>query len=143
MISENMSQYNRFHLVCKVFLLAILSALAFSACNSEAEQVQRLRINNSGSIPIQNLVVRFPHDNIAFGDVPAGTTTDYKEVPNGVYRYAAYQFEFDGETLTQPVIDWLGEDPMSGTSFTYTLDFDPDRVNTGDRIRLVDVKNDD
>jgi hypothetical protein len=37
----------------------------------------------------------------------------------------------------------VGESPMKGTLFTYTIDFDPKRENTGDRVRLIDVKKDD
>ena len=105
--------------------------------------MSRLRITNSGSIDIAKLVILFPQDRIEFGDVPAGTTTVYKDVPNGVFAYAAYEFEVDDEIITQPVIDWMGESPMSGTLFTYTIDFDPNRANTGDTIRSIDVKNDD
>lgn len=143
MISENMSKYHRYSLVYKVFVLAIFSVLVLSACNSDTKEVQRLRITNNGSTPIKNLVVCFPEDYIAFGDIPAGTTTEYKDVPNGVYGYAAYKFEVDGEIVTQRVVDWVGENPMSGILFTYTIDFDPNRENTWSRIRLTDVKNDD
>ena len=131
-----MSNDHHSNLVCKVFLLAALMVL--SGCNLQSAEVPRLRITNNGSVPINNLVVIFPQDRIEFGNIPAGTTTDYKDVPNGVFSYAAYQFDVDGETITQPVIDWVGESPMSGILFTYTIDFDP-----GARIQLIHVKNDD
>ena len=41
-------------------------------------------------------------------------------------NYAAYQFEIDGEVITQPVIDWVSASPMRGILFTDTIDFDPD-----------------
>lgn len=105
--------------------------------------MSRLRIANNGSLAINNLVVIFPEDSIEFGDVPAGTTTEYKDVPNGIFRYAAYKFELDGQIITQSVIDWVGESPVSGKMFTYIIDFDPNRANTGDRVRLIEVKNND
>jgi hypothetical protein len=139
-----MSKHFHINLVRKVFLLTAIWAIALSGCNSRYVEVPSLRITNNGSVPIKNLVVLFPHDRIEFGDVPAGITTEYKEVTNGaVFRYAAYQFEVDGQMVTEPAIDWIGESPMSGILFTYIIDFDPNRTNTGDRIRLIEVKNDD
>jgi len=138
-----MSKHCRIDLVYKLLLLTPLWAIALSGCNSPSVEVQRLRITNQGSIPIKNLVVLFPHDRIEFGDVPAGTTTEYKEVSSGVFRYAAYQFEVDDRVVTEPAVDWIGESPLNGILFTYTIDFDPHRTTTGDRVRLIEVKNDD
>jgi hypothetical protein len=81
-------------------------------------------------------------DEVAFGDVASGATTSYRPVPNGVYRYAAYRLELDGRTITQPVIDWVGEVPMDGTSFTYTIALDPDRPPL-QIVRLVAVTRDE
>ena len=60
-----------------------------------------------------------------------------------MFRNAAYQFEADGQMVTEAVIDWVGESPISGTLFTYTIDLNPKRTNTGNRIRLIEVKNED
>lgn len=102
----------------------------------------RLRIANVGSTPILRLTVLFPEDRISFGDIPVGATTQYKEVPNGVYRYAAYSLGIDGAIVTQPVIDWVGEQPMGGNAFTYALDVDPRRPQFG-VVQLVSVTRDD
>ena len=93
-------------------------------CSTEAE-LQRLRIRNAGTSTVKDLVVIFPEDRISFGDITPDVTTAYKEVPYGVYEYAAYRYESGGETMEQPVIDWIGETPMAGNSFTYVIDFDP------------------
>jgi hypothetical protein len=134
-----MSNDQHSNLVCKVLLLTALLGIILSGCNLQSAEVSRLRITNNGSVPIHNLVVLLPEERIEFGDIPAGTTTAYKDASNGVFSYAAYQFEVDGEVFTQPVIDWVGESPMNGTLFTYIIDFDPD----GARIQLIEVKNDD
>ena len=138
-----MSKDCHINLVFKLPLLIAVWAVVLSGCNLRAANVPSLRIINNGSVPIKNLVVLFPQDRIEFGDVPAGTTTEYKEASNGVFRYAAYQFEVDGQTVTEPAIDWIGENPMSGILFTYTIDYDPNRTNTPGRIQLIEVKNDD
>jgi hypothetical protein len=117
--------------------LAYFFALILTGCTSASRQVDQLRIINNGSYPIKNLVVRFPEDNIAFGDVPVGMTTEYKEVPNGVFSYAAYKFEVDDKVFDQFVIDWIGEEPMDGSLFTYIIDFDPSRFLTNDGIQVI------
>jgi len=134
-----MSNDHHSNLVWKVILLTAVLGIVLSGCKSQSAKVPHLRITNNGSIPINNLVVLFPEESIEFGDIPAGTTTEYKIVANGVFSYAAFQFEVDGEVITQPVIDWVGESPMNGILFTYIIDFDP----YGARIQLIEVKNDD
>ncbi|MEW5938529.1 MAG: hypothetical protein AB1750_02600, partial [Chloroflexota bacterium] len=123
-----MSSAKRLYKLFSGACFLILFGVILAGCSSQEKQTSRLRIVNSGSFNIKNLVVRFPEDQIEFGDVPAGATTEYVDVPNGVYRYAAYQLEVDGEIVTQPVVDFIGEEPMSGTLFTYTLDFDTSRL---------------
>ena len=136
-----------------ILAIALFLAILLSACGpepiltptpqlptSEPEQVEgpRLRIRNAGERDIENLVVLFPDSRIVFGDVPAGTTSEYQPVPNGVYNYAAYEYELDGEVVLQPVIDWVGESPRPGQSYTYVVEFDPEST-TMLAIQLVDV----
>jgi len=85
----------------------------------------RLRITNSGEVDIMDLVVLFPDQRIEFGTVLAGTTTDYQPAPGGVYNYAAYEFTHLEQTITQPVIDWVGEMPQMNGDFTYVLSYNP------------------
>jgi hypothetical protein len=83
---------------------------------------QRLRLTNAGATDILKLSVWFPDNvKVAFGDLAAGQTSDYLEIPGGVYGYAAYEYELNGEMTVQPVIDWVGESPMEGAAFTYTI----------------------
>ena len=63
--------------------------------------MQKLRIINQSDIALHNMVVRFPDERIEFGDIPGGTTTDYRDVPQGVYRYAAYDVEVNGQSYEQ------------------------------------------
>jgi hypothetical protein len=104
---------------------------------------QMLRITNQSNIPIKGLVVCFPVDQIAFGNVSAGTTTEYHEVPGGVYRYAAYNAQVNGKKYEQPVVDWVGEAPIQGAAFTYVVNVDPQQWETaGQVIQLVRVDKD-
>ena len=105
-------------------------------------QTPRLRITNVGSTPIVGLTVLFPQDRINFGDIPMGATTQYKEVPRGVYGGAAYTLRIGGAIVTQPILDWVGEEPMEGNAFTYALDVDPSRPQLL-IVQLVSVTRDD
>lgn len=122
-------------------LVCLFTAGAFLFGCAPIRAVQQLRLRNSGTAPITNLRVLFPEQEIAFGDVPPGATTVYKAVPKGVYRYAAYRYDVNGETVTQPVIDWVGESPIEGSSFTYTITYDP-AAQPFQRIQLLDVNRD-
>ncbi|MBW6474410.1 MAG: hypothetical protein K0B14_14890 [Anaerolineaceae bacterium] len=110
---------------------------------SGVSPLQKLRIINQSNIQLQNLVIVFPDERIAFGDVPGVASTNYRDVPQGVYRYAAYTFEVNGQKYEQPVVDWVGETPMQGENFTYFIDVDPARWQTEEQmIQLVKVSID-
>src|SRR4051794_3666957 len=74
----------------------------------------RLRIANEGSAPFENLTVMFPKDQIGFGHVPAGATTDYREVAQGVGRDASFRFVVNGQPTEQFVVDFVGWKPVNG-----------------------------
>lgn len=104
---------------------------------------------NSGRQDIVGLVVLFPglatgpaSGRVEFGDVPAWQTTEYREVPGGVYRYAAYEYVVDSRVARQPVVDWVGEAPMAGSRFTYRVAFDASK-RPGTQILLVEVEVDE
>jgi hypothetical protein len=84
----------------------------------------RLRITKTSATPLDQLIVLFPNEQIDFGPVAAGATTEYQPVQGGVYRYAAYRITFDNQTVTQGVSDGLGEKPLVGNVFTYVLSVD-------------------
>jgi len=107
--------------------MAIALGVTLASCRLPYLQNTRLRISNSSTIPVRNLTVIFPLDELQFGDIPARSTTEYQRVPNGVYRYAAYRFEVNGQIFNQLINDWFAEEPMEGDAFTYVILFDPSR----------------
>jgi len=56
----------------------------------------------------------------------------------GVYRYVAHEYTLKGNVVRQPVIDWVGENPIEGKKFTYQIVLDPKKVE-GNQITLVEV----
>jgi hypothetical protein len=133
-----------------MFLLAIAflngcagASTAADPASPTSQSKQQLRLVNQSSILLHNLIVRFPNDQVSFGDLPGGTTSEYRNVPNGVYAYAAYTVEIEETKYDQPVIDWVGEVPMTGKAFTYILTVDPQKWNsTGQVINLIRVGQD-
>ncbi|WP_374687040.1 hypothetical protein [Promineifilum sp.] len=122
-------------------LFVVCLLVTGSACTPTTppeSAVQALRITNAGAEDIYDLIILFPGETpaetarIAFGNVAAGETTAYQAVPHGVYRYAAYEYTLDGDTLHQPVMDWVGEQPLAGTRFTYQIALDTTRTGRPD-----------
>jgi hypothetical protein len=130
-----------YHVVCLVLIL-VLPHIILAGCTIATPQTPRLRIINRGTEAVDNLTVIFPEDEVMFGNVSASTTTEYLDVPNGVFGYAAYRFEIGGQVILQPVVDWVGEAPLKGNSFTYAIDFDSNRPKWG-MVRLIEVSIDE
>lgn len=131
-------------------VLLILVLLMASACTAPMREgvPTQLRIANAGAENIKNLVVLFPGEfstslavRVEFGDVPAGSISNYVIASRGVYRYAAYEYESGGQRILQPVMDWVGEKPLEGSKFTYRLKLDLSKT-VGEQIELVDVLTD-
>jgi heat shock protein HslJ/Tol biopolymer transport system component len=95
--------------------------------SGEGERLARLRVTNDSPYHLDRVVVIFSDERIAFGSLAAGETSTYRAVRRGVYGYAAYNVVVDGQTIDQPVVDWVGEQPLDGESFTYVLSIDPER----------------
>ena len=127
-------------------LLSVISACTAQINTRTATpELQQLRIMNSSDTAIAELVVLFPGptadaeaSQVEFGAIPAGQTTEYRDVPGGIYRYAAYEYTFDDRAVSQFVIDWVGENPMTGKKFTYQIEFDPKKVE-GNQVTLIAV----
>lgn len=135
----------------KLISLVFILLIVISACTTEVNtpiapaELQQLRITNSSTVDIMQLMVLFPGPTwdseairVEFGNIPAGQTSKYQEVPSGVYRYAAYEYTLNGQVFSQFVIDWMGESPMAGKKFTYQILLDPQKLE-GDKITLVAV----
>jgi hypothetical protein len=101
-----------------------------------AAGIAHLRVRNEGPADAIALRVLFPHEEIAFGDVPAGAMSAYQPAPGGVYGYGAYRLRVDAREVTVPVIDWVGESPLQGSAFTYVVAVDP---HADPPVRLVRV----
>ena len=133
-------------LACILILIFLLTACKPKEDSAlPTAQLQQLRVSNTGSTDIIGLVVLFPGlhpeaeaTKINFGDLPAGQTSAYQDVPTGVYAYAAYTYSLEGREVVQPVTDWVGENPISGQKFTYQITLALQKP-VGDQMRLIKV----
>jgi hypothetical protein len=103
-------------------------ALGLVFCPSCGPRNMQLRIRNEGSKAIQQLTVRFPEDEVEFGDVGPGAFSSYREVPHGVGPYASFRFVFNGVPIEQYVADFVGWKPVKGVAFTYRVRVEPGRL---------------
>jgi hypothetical protein len=107
--------------------LAAFMALGLLVCNSCGNTRAQLRIRNESSETIHDLAVRFPEDEVEFGDIGGGALSAYREVRSGVGPYASFRFVWNGVPIKQDVADFVGWKPMSGAAFTYRVRVEPGR----------------
>lgn len=139
-----------------VFSITLVASMSLVACSASVptsaspvatpgaqstSTLQALRVRNIGTTDIVGLVVIFPDERVAFGDVPAGGATDHYKFGKGVFRYAAYEHRVGAATISQPVVDWVGEQPMPGQAFTYSIEA-VEGLPRGMSIRLVAATRD-
>ncbi len=91
---------------------------------------------NDSNEGLQDLHLLFPEEEVTVGDVAAGAASGYVEVRHGVYNYSAFRSTRGGESVVQPVIDFVGETPLPIDDYTYVLGVDSDR---GDQLELLTV----
>jgi hypothetical protein len=126
-------------------LSATLAALMLCSCaqpdpappvGEPSRVTSRIRVVNDSTEELRDLHLLFPREDVAVGDVAAGAASGYVEVPQGVYNYSAFRFLRGGESVVQPVIDFVGETPLPIDDYTYLLSVDSDR---GDLLELRTV----
>lgn len=106
----------------RALAITVIAALATSCEWFSDPEPQQLRVRNVGTTGLVGLKVWFPGASVPFGDVQTGATTGYAAVVGGVYRYSAFSFQYNGAEQLQPVIDFVGEEPMDGERFTYDVE---------------------
>jgi hypothetical protein len=83
-----------------------------------------VRIHNASAFDLDSVVVGFARETVAYGDVPAGGTTAYRDAGRA-YRYAYVEATARGRRLVLQPFDYVGECPLGRGRFTYRLTADP------------------
>ena len=103
------------------WLSALVLSVALTGCSVLDPDPDSLRITNVGSVALVDVTVFSPGSEVNFGTLNPGETSEYRVLPGGVYHYSAFEYTDNGERVSQPVIDFVGESPMRGSRFTYAL----------------------
>ena len=104
-----------------VLSLLVLSLGCSDAAGPDGDGV-RIRIGNDSESSFTSVAVTFPEDQVDYGSVEAGSTSDYRRV-SVAYRMAYVVVRVGStEQQIQP-IDYVGEEPLEPGRYTYSLSF--------------------
>jgi hypothetical protein len=98
------------------------------ACGRELtadESAVRIRIQNAGALDFTRTLVVYPEQQVQYGLVRAGTSTEYRELSKA-YRYAYIEVEAGGRRYVLQPIDYVGERLLGSGSYTYRVTVDPE-----------------
>ena len=105
----------------RALVKSLLVALALAGCSVLGPDAAALRVYNAGTEALGDLTLFSPGSEVSFGSIAPGAWSEYRVMPGGVYPYSAFEFTYNGTRVSQPVTDFVGESPMKGSRFTYTL----------------------
>jgi hypothetical protein len=85
--------------------------------------VVRVRVGNRSDVDFDQVVVKFPSQEEAYGRIPASSQSDYRQVAKA-YRYAQIEVTIHGKTIALRPMDYVGEEPLAPGNYTYALSYD-------------------
>ncbi len=127
-------------MVKKVFI-TIFSLLVFWSCGNDdlKHNAVNIRLSNVSGFDYENIVVIASGDEVDYGDLMAGETSDYK-VFEKAYQYAYVELEIEGNTYTIQPIDYVGETPLENGAYTYQIDANDSQEQHG-KLSLTFVED--
>jgi hypothetical protein len=106
-----------------IFSFALLFGLILSGCNGnlfDKDNTVQIRIQNVSEFEMENIVVSFPKEEVAYGNLSPNTVSSYIEVQEA-YRYAYIETEIEGKKAALIPIDYVGEKTLDSGKYTYRL----------------------
>jgi hypothetical protein len=79
-----------------------------------------IRVANRSTLDFDRVLVNFSDQEVDYGALPAGTASEYRS-PTVAYRYARIEVHVDTARLVLQPVDFVGETPLDGGSYTYAL----------------------
>ena len=116
------------------FLALLFVTLALACETIVSTTPVEVRVANASSQIMEEVLVAFPDDEVAYGDVGPGEATGYRTVSRA-YRYAYVRTVVGGDTLVLQPIDYVGESLLAGGRYTYRLDLFEGRSLTLELVR--------
>jgi hypothetical protein len=101
-------------------LAVVLSTLALSACLGGCGGTD-VRVVNESTYSITELVVSSPSDDISYGSLAPGESSDYESFSDA-YDRAAATFVASGNRFEIPPPDWSSREELGGGEWAYHLD---------------------
>jgi hypothetical protein len=124
---------NRSIFTISIGVRRFLPLLLVLACGREPtadEDAVRIRIQNAGALDFTRTRVVYPEQEVQYGPVRAGTSTEYQELTKA-YRYAFIEVEAGGRRYVLQPIDYVGEQLLGSGSYTYRVTVHPETGTIG------------
>ena len=99
-----------------------------------------LRLSNTSSFDYNNIIINTTTGNVSFEDINSGEKTAYK-IFEKAYRYAYVQLEIDGAMYIIQPIDYVGETPLKGGTYTYEINANESDEQYG-RLSITLIEDD-
>ncbi len=115
-------------------LVVGLLIAAVTGCSSIVGSDVEIRFRNASALDLHDFVYQSGGEPLVFARIPAGTTTAYRLVDRS-YSYGFIEFRVDTLRYVQQPIDYVGETPLSGGQYTYTITVDPSDRSFGAVLR--------
>ncbi|MGH7470587.1 MAG: hypothetical protein ACRENP_21790 [Longimicrobiales bacterium] len=114
--------------------LFVLLVCQLTACSSIlGPQDVRIRVRNASIVDFESTTLDFSNQTERYGAVSAGATTDYRGVDRA-YSYAYVEVLAGGQRYVMQPIDYVGEKPLKGGSYTYELNLNPTNTQLVQRL---------
>jgi hypothetical protein len=97
----------------------------FAACSAVSTNAgPEIRVENASQSDFSSVRVVFPSEDVSYGALPAGATSEYESVAEA-YRYAYVEVMIGERRVVLQPIDYVGETLLGPGRYTYALDVMP------------------
>ncbi len=103
----------------KLFIALFALSLLTSCSSDDADAPVEIRVSNDSTFTFDEILV----SNKTYGSLAPGEDSQYQDYAVA-YRYDYIRLVIAQDTVTYQPIDFVGETPLSGGKYTYSLDVD-------------------
>jgi hypothetical protein len=114
-------------------LLLVILLFPFFSCSSDDNDIGtnqvNIRLSNISEVRFENAT----YNNVNFGDIEPGETTEYKAFENQ-YSYGKVDMTINGEQFGWVPTDFVGEKLLENGNYTFEYNFDVNEQNLTDEL---------
>lgn len=118
-----MPRRHRPQLLLTWLLLWLPLAAALGGCGDPiggGDGALQFRVENTTMVPLDQVIVGFPGEQVSYGRVGAGARSAYHDV-SSAYRYAYVEVHMGDLRSVQQPIDYVGESLLPPGRYTYVI----------------------